>query len=89
MHSVAAVSELKFPRDGSVIECNVHQPGLGQHNVTMNQERHGPVDSQQLQCSPFSRFSISPIQLDKPIMVWTGISQPTGVTVNSKGEVIL
>ena len=32
---------------------------------------------------------ISPTQLGKPVEVWTGISHPRGVTVNSEGEFIV
>ena len=57
---------------------------LGRHKLTVS------VDGQQVQGSPFSvSVSISPTELRKPVKVWTGISYPYGVTVNSEGEVIV
>ena len=93
--SVAVVSELKSLRDGSVVKCTVDQSGPGEHNIKYTPTVRGChkltvlVDGQQVEGSPFSvSVSISPTQLGKPVKVWTGISLPFGVTVNSEGEVI-
>ena len=94
--SVAVVSELKSLRDGSVAKCTVDQSGPGEYNVKYTPTVRGrheltvSVDGQQVESCPFSvSVSISPTQLGKPVKVWTGISRPRGVTVNSEGEVIV
>ena len=33
--------------------------------------------------------SIPPTQLGKPIKVWTNLTRPTGITVNSVGEILV
>ena len=93
---VAVVSELKSLRDGSVVKCTVDQSGPGEYNIKFTPTVRGrheltvSVDGQQVECSPFSMsVSISPTQLGKPVKVWTGISRPYGVTVDSEGEVIV
>ena len=94
--SVAVVSELKSLRDGSVVKCTVDQSGPGEYNIKYTPTVRGrheltvSVNGQLVEGSPFSvSVSISPTQLDKPVKVWTEISGPTGVTVNSEGEVIV
>ena len=94
--SVAVVSELKSLRDGSVVKCTVDQSGPGEYNIKYTPTVRGrhklnvSVDGQQVEGSPFSvSVSISPVQLGKPVKMWTGIECPRGVTVNSEGEVIV
>ena len=94
--SVAVVSELKSLRDGSVVQCTVDQSGPGEYNIKYTPTVRGrheltvSVDGQQVEGSPFLVLvSISPTQLGKPVKVWTGISDPGGITVNSEGEVIV
>ena len=94
--SVAVVSELKSLRDGSVVKCTVDQSGPGEYNIEYTPTVRGrheltvSVDGQYVEGNPFSvSVSISPTQLGKPVKVWTGISDPFGVTVNSEGEVIV
>ena len=94
--SVVVVSELKSLRDGSVAKCTVDQSGPGEYNIEYTPTVRGrheltvSVDGRQVEGSPFSvSVSISPTQLGKPVKVWTGISDPIGVTVNSEGEVIV
>ena len=93
--SVAVVSELKSLRDGSVVKCTVDQSGPGEYNIKYTPTVRGhheltvSVDGQEIENSPFSvSVSISPTQLGKPVKVWTGLSWPRGVTINSEGEVI-
>ena len=93
---VAVVSKLKSLRDGSVVKCTVDQSGPGQYNIKYSPTVRGrheltvSVDGQQVESSPFSiSVSISPTQLGKPVKVWTGISDPYGITVNSEGEIII
>ena len=94
--SVAVVSELKCLRDGSVVKCTVDQSDPGEYNIKYTPTVRGrhelsvSVDGQQVEGSPFSvSVSISPTQLGKPVKVWTGLSYPCGITINSEGEVIV
>ena len=48
------------------------------------------MDGQQIAGIPFPVFvSISPTRLDKPVKVWAGIDCPTGITINSEGDIIV
>ena len=48
------------------------------------------MDEQQVAGSPFPVFvSIPPTQLGKPVKVWTKLTWPTGITVNSVGEILV
>ena len=48
------------------------------------------VDGQQVADSPFPVFVSVPFaQLGRPVSVWHCLSRPTGVTVNSVGEVVV
>ena len=94
--SVAVFSKLKSLRGGSVVKCTVDQSGPGEYNIKYTPTVRGrhklsvSVDGQQVEGSPFSvSVSISPTQLGIPVKVWTGMSDPHGVTVNSVGEVIV
>ena len=94
--SVAVVGKLKSLRDGSVVKCTVDQSGPGEYNIKYTPTVRGrhkltvSVDGQHVERSPFSvSVSISPTQLGKPVKVWTGISYPYGVTVNSEGDIIV
>ena len=95
-HSVAVVSKLKTLRDGSVVKCTVDQSGPGEYNIKYTPTVRGcheltvSVDGQEVKGSPFSMLvSISPTQLGKPVKMWTGLSCPYGITVNSEGETIV
>ena len=56
----------------------------GRHELTMS------VDGQEVAGSPFPVFvSIPPTELGKPVKVWTNLTMPTGITVNSTGEVLV
>ena len=48
------------------------------------------VDGQQVADSPFPVFVSIPVaQLGRPVSVWCGLSQPTGVAVNSVGDIVI
>ena len=56
----------------------------GRHTLTVL------VDGHQVAGSPFPLFvAIHPTHLGKPVGIWTGIAQVTGITVNSTGEIIV
>ena len=33
--------------------------------------------------------SIHPTQLGKPVKIWSGLTKPSGITANSKGEIFV
>ena len=48
------------------------------------------VDGQQVAGSPFPVFvAIPPTQLGKPVKEWKNLTRPTGITVNSVGEILV
>ena len=79
-----------------ITECKVGQTGAGQYSIQCTPTVRGrheltvSVDGQQVAGSPFPVFvSIHPTQLSKPVKVWTKLHQPTGITVNSVGEILV
>ena len=79
-----------------ITECKVGQTGAGQYSIQCTPTVRGrheltvSVDGQQVAGSPFPVFvSIPPTQLGKPVKVWTNLTWPTGITVNSVGEILV
>ena len=79
-----------------IAECKVGQTGAGQYSIQCTPTVRGrheltvSVDGQQVAGSPYPEFvSIPPTQLGKPVKVWTNITRPTGITVNSVGEILI
>ena len=79
-----------------ITECKVGQTGAGQYSIQCTPTVRGrheltvSVDGQQVAGSPFPVFvSIPPTQLGKPVKVWTNLAWPTGITVNSVGEILV
>ena len=79
-----------------ITECKVGQTGAGQYSIQCTPTVRGrheltvSVDGQQVAGSPFPVFvSIPPTQLGKPVKVWTNLTKPTGITVNSVGEILV
>ena len=79
-----------------ITECKVSQTGAGQYSIQCTPTVRGrheltvSVDGQQVAGSPFPVFvSIPPTQLGKPVKVWTNLTYPTGITVNSVGEILV
>ena len=79
-----------------ITECKVCQTGAGQYSIQCTPTVRGrhkltvSVYGQQVAGSPFPVFvSIPPTQLGKPVKVWTNLTEPTGITVNSVGEILV
>ena len=77
-------------------ECKVGRTGAGQYSIQCTPTVRGrheltvSVDGQQVAGSPFPVFvSIPPTQLGKPVKVWKNLTCPTGITVNSVGEILV
>ena len=76
--------------------CKVGQTGAGQYSIQCTPTVRGrheltvSVNGQQVAGSPFPVFvSIPPIQLGKPVKVWTNLTWPTGITLNSVGKILV
>ena len=79
-----------------ITECVVDRTGAGRYSIQYTPTVRGrheltvSVDGQQVAGSPFPVFvSIPPTQLCKPVKVWTNVIRPTGITVNSVGEILV
>ena len=79
-----------------ITECKVGQTGAGHYSIQCMPTVRGrheltvSVDGQQVAGSPFPVLvSIPPTQLGKPVKVWTNLTGPTGITVNSVGEILV
>ena len=82
--------------NNAITECKVGQTGAGQYSIQCTPTVRGrheltvSVDEQQIAGSPFPVFfSIPPTQLGKPVNVWTNLTKPAGITVNSVGEILV
>ena len=87
---------LKSLSDGSIMKCNVDQTGVRDYSIQYTPTVRGQhelmvsVDGQEVTGSPFPVFvSISPTEFDEPVNEWYRISQPTAITANSMGEIIV
>ena len=79
-----------------ITECKVGQTGAGQYSIQCTPTVRGrheltvSVDGQQVAGSPFPVLvSIPPTQLGKSVKVWTNLTEPTDITVNSVGEILV
>ena len=87
---------LKSLSNGSIIKCHVDETGARNYSIQYTPTVRGrweltvSVDGQQVADSPFPVFVSAPVtQLGRPVSVWSGLCVPTGVAVNSVGEVVV
>ncbi len=92
----SVTGQLKSLCNGSAIECEVEQSGLGEYRIQYTPTVRGRhqlavlVNDEHVAGSPFPvSVSIHPTQLAQPVQVWTGINMPTSIAINSTGEVIV
>ena len=81
---------------GAITNCAIVKDGPGKYNIQYTPTFRGHnevillINGQQVAGSPFPVYvSIHPTQLGKPVKIWTEISSPSGITVNSKGEILV
>ena len=85
---------LKSLSNGSIIKCNVVHTAARDYFIQYTPTVRGrceltvSVDGQQVADSPLF-VSVPVAQLGRPVSVWRGLSRPTGVAVNSVGEVVV
>ena len=87
---------LKSLYNNVITKCKVGQTGAGKYSIQCTPTVRGrhkltvSVDRRQVAGSPFPVFvSIPPTQLGKPVKMWTNVIRPTGITVNSVGEILV
>ena len=87
---------LKSLVDGSSVKCKVDQVKGHEYRIQYTPTVRGrhelsvTVNGVEVADSPFPVFaSIHPNQLGKPVRVISGVSRPTGMALNSEGEIIL
>ena len=94
--SAVVVGQLKSLYNQSVIQCDVDQSGPGKYCIQYTPTVRGrhelivSVDGQRVAGSPIPVFvSIPPTQLGNPVSIWKDIPKPTGISMNSRGELIV
>ena len=87
---------IKSLYDGATNDCAIVKDGPGRYSIQYTPTVQGChelnilINGQQVAGSPFPvHVSIHPTQLGKPVKIWTEISIPSGITVNSKGEILV
>ena len=84
----------KYLSNGSIMKCHVDQTGARNYSIQYTPTVRGRweltvlVDGQQVADSPFPVF-VPVAQLGRPVRVWRDLCVPTGVAVNSVGEVVV
>ena len=81
--------------NGVITECIIDGDGSGRSSIQCTPAVRGRhelfvlIDGQHIAGSPFPVFvSIHPTQLGKPVKVWGGVSRPSGITENSRGDLL-
>ena len=81
--------------NGVITDCNIDGDGSGRYSIQCTPAVRGRheltvlIDGQHVAGSPFPVFvSIHPTQLGKPVKVWGGVSRPSGITENSRGDLL-
>ena len=87
---------IKSLYNGVTCDCAIVKDGPGRYSFQYTPTVRGHnkvillINGQQVAVSPFPMYvSIHPTQLGKPVKIWTEISRPSGITVNSKGEILV
>ena len=94
---VVLVSKLKSLTDGTHSICDVEQIKHGEYNIQCKPSIRGRHEltvslssGEPLSGSPFSILvSAPPTKLGKPVQVWSGIHNPSGITVSSEGDIFV
>ena len=88
--------QIKSLPTGSVSRPKIEVKDAGRYDISYTPSVHGRHElsiSAYGQPAPGSPFTmtiyISPAQLDKPVKVWGGVTDPFDITVNSVGEIIV
>ena len=87
---------IKSLYNGVTTDCVINKDGPGRYSIRYTPTVRGRheltvlIYGHNVAGSPFPVYvSIHPIQLGKPVKIWTGITGPLGITSTSKGEIIV
>lgn len=93
-HRVASL--LKSLYNDIVTDCVVDSTAIGFYSIRFTPTIRGrhelvvSVDGHHVSGSPFPVFvSLSPTKLGQSVQIWENIPDPTGVTVNSEGDILV
>ena len=82
--------------NGVITNCNIGGDGSGRYSIQCTPAVRGRheltvlIVRQHVAGSPFPVFvSIHPTQLGKPVKVWGGVSEPSSITENSRGDLLV
>ena len=82
--------------NGVTTDCDIDKNGPGRYSIQYTPTVRGCheltvlINGHHIAESPFRVYvSIHPMQLGKPVKVWTGLPRPCGITANSKGEIFV
>ena len=82
--------------DGVTTDCVIVKDGPGRYSIQYTPTVRGRheltvlINGHHAAGSPFPVYvSIHPTQLGKPVKVWTEITNPYGITANSKGDILV
>ena len=88
--------QMKSLHNAVIADCNIDDDESGRYSIQYTPTVRGHheltvlIDGQHVAGSPFPVFvSIHPTQLGKPVKVWDGVSNPFGITANSKGDILV
>ena len=87
---------IKSLYNGVTTDCAIDKDGPGRYSIQYIPTVRGHhevtvlINGHQAAGSPFPVYvSIHPTQLGKPVKIWTGLTNPLGITANSKGEILV
>ena len=88
--------QIKSLPTGSVSRPKIEVKDAGRYDISYTPTVHGRHElsisayGQPIPGSPFTMtVYISPAKLDKPVNIWGGVTEPSGLAVNSVGEIIV
>ena len=88
--------QIKSLHNEVITDCNIDDDGSGKYSIQYTPTVRGCheltvlIDEQHVAGSPFPVFvSIHPTRLGKPVKVWEDVSCPSGITANSKGDILV
>jgi len=94
--SLQLSAELRSLHDGSVTECNIKSISSCHYRINFTPKIRGrnefviSIQDQPVSGSPIPIFvSVSPLTFKEPVHSWKNMKQPSDITINSAGEIIV
>ena len=87
---------IKSLYNGVTTDCTIGKDRPGRYSIQYTPTVRGRheltvlINGHHAAGSPFPVYvSIHPTQLGKPVKIWTGLTEPNGITANSEGEILV